>query len=214
MPYKIQTLQFITDIGISQKWDFANEILGLINTGILEPKKIWFSDEAHFWLSGQVNQQNYRFWGSSNPEFVNVRPFRPQKVTVWAVLCGLDVFRPIFFASIVKADAYEEVLGKSFYPQIRVLGMNTGGYWFIQDGAPLHQTGKVFDTINNVFGAQVIDYQYQNNHPGTLHWPSYSPDIILCNFYLWGHMKDIVYKKKPIDLNSLKKFITCITSLH
>ena len=78
----------------------------------------------------------------------------------------------------------------------------------MQEGAPPHRTGRVFDTINSVFGTRVIAYQYPNNHPGALHWPPYSPDRNPCDFYLWGHMKDLVYKKNPTDLNSLKKSIT------
>ncbi|GBM98058.1 Integrator complex subunit 6-A [Araneus ventricosus] len=33
-------------------------------------------------------------------------------------------------------------------------------------------------------------------------------DLNPCDFSLWGHMKDLVYKKKPIDLISLKMSIT------
>ena len=29
-----------------------------------------------------------------------------------------------------------------------------------------------------------------------------------CDFYTWGNVKDLVYKKKPTDINSLKKSIT------
>ncbi|GBN36265.1 hypothetical protein AVEN_57767-1 [Araneus ventricosus] len=41
-----------------------------------------------------------------------------------------------------------------------------------------------------------------------VHWPPYSPDLNPCDFFLWGHMKDLVYKKKPTDLINLKKYIT------
>ncbi|GBL96623.1 hypothetical protein AVEN_207789-1 [Araneus ventricosus] len=73
---------------------------------------------------------------------------------------------------------------------------------------PHHRTDSVFDTINSVFGALVIVYQYPKSYPGALHWPPYSPDLNPCDFFLWGHMKDLVYRKKPTDLISLKKSIT------
>ncbi|GBM63143.1 hypothetical protein AVEN_202580-1 [Araneus ventricosus] len=41
-----------------------------------------------------------------------------------------------------------------------------------------------------------------------LQCPPYSPDLNPCVFFLWGHMKDLVYKKKPTDLISLKRSIT------
>jgi len=48
-------------------------------------KKIIFSDEAHFHLSGYVNKQNCQIWGSENPRASMEKQMRPQRVTVW---CG------------------------------------------------------------------------------------------------------------------------------
>ncbi|GFT79751.1 uncharacterized protein TNCV_1293881 [Trichonephila clavipes] len=31
-------------------------------------KRILFSDEAHFWLNGYVNNQNCRIWSEANPK--------------------------------------------------------------------------------------------------------------------------------------------------
>ena len=38
--------------------------------------RVWFSDEAHFYLNGYVNKQNYRFWGSENPNVAVSRTLR------------------------------------------------------------------------------------------------------------------------------------------
>ncbi|GIX97803.1 hypothetical protein CDAR_582801 [Caerostris darwini] len=65
LTYKSQTLHFSPNINITLRWDFANKILDLIDTGELDLKKIWFVDEAHFLLSGQMNRQNYGFGGLS-----------------------------------------------------------------------------------------------------------------------------------------------------
>ena len=43
--------------------------------------KIIRSDEAHFHLSGYVNKQNYRFWGTENPRVMHEEPLHPLKVT-------------------------------------------------------------------------------------------------------------------------------------
>ncbi|GBM52018.1 hypothetical protein AVEN_122384-1 [Araneus ventricosus] len=72
---------------------------------------------------------------------------------------------------------------------------------------PHHRTDTVLETINSVFGSRVIAYQYPNSYPDALHWPPYSPDMNPCDFFLWGHMKDLVFKKKPTDLISLKRSI-------
>ncbi|GBO14968.1 hypothetical protein AVEN_101186-1 [Araneus ventricosus] len=36
----------------------------------------------------------------------------------------------------------------------------------------------------------------------------YSPTLNPSDFFLWGHTKDLVYKKKPTDLISLNRSIT------
>jgi hypothetical protein len=35
-------------------------------------------------------------------------------------------------------------------------------------------------------------------------WPAQSPYLILCDFYLWGSLKDKVCKSKPHTLKQLK----------
>ena len=46
---------------------FYKTITEMFESGEIDENKIVFSDEAHFWLNGYVNKQNYRFWGSVNP---------------------------------------------------------------------------------------------------------------------------------------------------
>ncbi|GFT41699.1 putative transposable element [Trichonephila clavipes] len=45
-------------------------------------KRILFSDEAHFWLNGYVNKQNYRIWSEANPQVYVETPLHPEKLTV------------------------------------------------------------------------------------------------------------------------------------
>ncbi|GFT33806.1 uncharacterized protein TNCV_4383151 [Trichonephila clavipes] len=49
-------------------------------------KRILFSDEAHFWLNGYVNKQNYRIWSVANPQVYVETPLHPEKLTVWCAL--------------------------------------------------------------------------------------------------------------------------------
>ncbi|GFX04191.1 hypothetical protein TNCV_3973401 [Trichonephila clavipes] len=49
-------------------------------------KRILFSDEAHFWLNGYVNQQNCRIWSEGNPQVYVETPLHPEKLTVWCAL--------------------------------------------------------------------------------------------------------------------------------
>ncbi|GFT25640.1 uncharacterized protein TNCV_1965501 [Trichonephila clavipes] len=49
-------------------------------------KRILFSDEAHFWLNGYVNKQNFRIWNEANPQVYVETLLHPEKLTVWCAL--------------------------------------------------------------------------------------------------------------------------------
>ncbi|GFV37345.1 uncharacterized protein TNCV_1757831 [Trichonephila clavipes] len=49
-------------------------------------KRILFSDEAHFWLNGYVNKQNFRIWSEANPQVYVETPLHPEKLTVGCAL--------------------------------------------------------------------------------------------------------------------------------
>ncbi|GFT30269.1 uncharacterized protein TNCV_3467161 [Trichonephila clavipes] len=49
-------------------------------------KRNLFSDEAHFWLNGYVNKQNYRIWSEANPQVYVETLLHPEKLTVWCAL--------------------------------------------------------------------------------------------------------------------------------
>jgi hypothetical protein len=39
------------------------------------------TDEAHFYLSGFVNKQNFRYWAAENPHQLHQHPLYSEKVT-------------------------------------------------------------------------------------------------------------------------------------
>ena len=63
-------------------------------------KKIIFSDEAHFHLSGFVNKQNCHIWTNDNPRVVVEKPMHPQRVTVWCGLCAVRQLLWMVFAIV------------------------------------------------------------------------------------------------------------------
>ena len=46
---------------------FCKTTKKMFESGENDENKMVFSDEAHFWLNGYVNKQNYWFWGMENP---------------------------------------------------------------------------------------------------------------------------------------------------
>ena len=60
-------------------------------------ENIWFSDEAHFLLSGHVNSKNNIFWGSKVPEEVLQRPLHSVKCTAWVAMSKHGIIVPFWF---------------------------------------------------------------------------------------------------------------------
>jgi hypothetical protein len=64
----------------------------------------------------------------------------------------------------------------------------------MQDNATAHTADQSMLALREVFGDQVLDQ-----------WPLRFPDLNLCDFYLWGMLKDKVYVNNPQTAEELKE---------
>ena len=62
--------------------------------------------------------------------------------------------------------------------------------YFQHDGAPPHYTWHVTDYLNESFPNHWL------GRGGPLAWPQRSSDLTPLDYYLWGHMKTLVYETK------------------
>ena len=81
-------------------------------------------------------------------------------------------------------------------------------YRFMQDGAIPHRTNEVFEVLDEHFSVRVIGLGYPSKLDGGMDWPPYSPDLNPCDFFLWGFLKDKIYRDNPQTLDQLKHAIT------
>ena len=58
---------------------------------------LWFSDEAHFLLSGHVNSKYNVYWGTAAPEDVMQRPLHSIKCTAWVAISKNGIISPYWF---------------------------------------------------------------------------------------------------------------------
>lgn len=77
-PYKVQVTQPITTDDAEKRFEFANLMIDALEKKSIDKSKIWFTDEAHFYLNGHVNKENMRFWGQENPRISVVKPLHPK----------------------------------------------------------------------------------------------------------------------------------------
>ena len=64
--------------------------------------------------------------------------------------------------------------------------------WFMHDGAPPHNYHIAHDHLNRTFHGRLIANR------GPIAWPPRSPDLSPIDFFLWGHLKTLVYAT-PVD---------------
>ena len=119
---------------------------------------LFFSDEAHFHLSGHVNRQNCRFWAIEQPHEHSEKLVSVEKTTVWCVLGKNGILGPYFFEDddghqvTVNTDQYIEMLRRCFILALRgERGFDLDTVVFQQDGAPPHFRTAPFNTSANTF---------------------------------------------------------------
>lgn len=203
-PYKIMVVQELMPPDFNNRMNRAQEMLDRI-----PPRSTFFSsDEAHFHLSGAVNKQNFRYWSDNNPRQVHERPLHSPKVTVWCAISKFGVIGPYFFEEdghtvTVTAQRYVSMLEDFFEPELNRLmdEHDFGDIWFQQDGATAHTAQISMRKLRQMFPERLVSLR------GDLGWPARSPDLSICDFFLWGYLKEKVFKHRPHDLEELKMSI-------
>ncbi|GBN48028.1 hypothetical protein AVEN_55603-1 [Araneus ventricosus] len=175
-PYKIQSHQDIPIKAVRQRFDFANDILTMIDNEGFDVGCIWFTDEAHFHLNRFVNKQNWRFWGSENPHLCEEKPLHSPKVTAWIEVCSRDIIGPFFMGETISSERYITILEQFVSTQL-ALEDRPSIEWFMQAGARPLCTEMVFRFLDEYFGNRVIALDYPKFTGTGMDWPPYSPDL-------------------------------------
>ena len=158
-----------------------------------------FSDEATFHVYGKVNKHNIRIWGSQNPCEVLKGERDSPKINVWCGLMHNQIIGPFIFAeSAITANIYLDMLKHYVVPQLEEFQPRVV---FQQDGAPPHWGLIVRDFLNETFPNRWI------GRNGPTPWPPRSPDITPLDFFLWGYVKNRVYRTPVRDVETLQSRI-------
>lgn len=166
-----------------------------------------FTDECKFTSSGIFNRHNEHIWSIENPrEHQERRPQIRFGLNVWVGLLGGTIIGPYIYEENLTADRYLHFL-RTFledYIDNNICLNRMQNVWFQQDGAPPHNARRVADHLSTMFPQKVIS----NN--GDVRWPARSPDLSPLDYFLWGTVKDQIYKTVPTDIDELRRNIITI----
>ena len=196
-PYIPRLFHALNDGDADRRVEFSEIFLDIMRDDETFQDKIWWSDEACFKLNGHINRHNCSYWSHDNPHVVLEKEVNLPGVTVWAAMSSNGIIGPFFFDSSVTGELYLDMLKTFFFPQVQ----HERDIRFQQDGAPPHYAYCVREWLDSNFSGRWIGRR------GPIDWPSRSPDLSLMDFFLWGILKDMVYKEKPRTIPDLRRVI-------
>lgn len=207
-PFKPKFIHTLFPGDMDIRFDFCHWIMGYYEDHPNFGSKILFSDEATFTTNGIFSSQNSRYWSTTNPKWVvECRSQVSQKVNVWCGVLGNRILGPIFFDHNINGQIFLNFLQNDFSDIVDELPLNVRQYLIFQlDGAPCHFSAEVRAWLNLNFTGKWIG-RASDQDDNFADWPPRSPDLTPLDFFLWGRIKEIVYKDRPKNLIQLKNRI-------
>lgn len=170
---------------------------------------IFWSDEAHLQLNGQVNKQNWRYWSprTHNPRLKHQKSLHCPRVPVWCTLSTNGIIGPFFLnprgqATNVNNENYGRMITDFFLLNLlRAHPSFSPHTWFQQDGATASMARASMNLLQEAFSHKLI------SRFGDIPWPPRSPDLTPMDFILWGNLKERVYSNNLQTVADLKEKI-------
>ena len=134
--YKIQIKQQLTDADKEKRLTKSEWFCNVLENDENLLENVWFSDEAHFLLSGHVESKNNICWGSEVPDEVLQRPLHSVKCTAWVAMSKHGIIGPYWFedddgrSQTVNKERYMAVLNKCWASLGRRRGVLRASQWF------------------------------------------------------------------------------------
>jgi hypothetical protein len=201
-PYKIRVVQELREADYGHRVYFCNWLIDALNNDPMLLFKLLYSDEAKFYLNGCVSSSHAFYWCTENPHERQQRSMDQRVVMVFMAISASHVFGPYFFEDSVNQVSYRNMLQQHLLPDLQRYYVDLHEIWFMQDGAPAHRANATLALLETHFGDRIISLGAE------VEWPPRSPDLTPCDFFLWGFLKQLVYRKRFETIEELKVEIT------
>ena len=196
-PHYVQKLEYDDN---ARRLMYANHMDTWLNEEPALLENILWSDEAVFCVGGFVNRKNCHYWSDVNPHMTVERTQHRPKVTVWCGFTASRIVGPFFIRDTMDAARYLAMLEEDVWPVLS-RWRNVDRLVFMQDGAPAHYSRVVRNWLDRHF------HQRWLGRAGPNEWPARSPDLTPCDFFLWGYVKEEVYKRQAQNIDELEAYI-------
>lgn len=218
-PYRIQIGQRLNVADKRAREVYCGRVLNLVYEDPDFLRNVWFSDESHIHLNGYINRQTTRFLGFERPDVIVEKPLHSARVTIWCAVSGHGIIGPYFVEDenpvTVNQERYRENIVTPFVRDLRnfcrARNLQLHQQWFQQDGATSHTSRRSLALLHEHFENRIIsratDFEY----------PSHSPDLTPPDAYIWGMLKESVFRSEdpPANIGELRqKIITNVQQMQ
>lgn len=209
-PYSYHIVQFLSADDYIRRTEFCEFLITKLQEDENFLSKIIWTDESKFTREGIINRKNLHFWASQNPHLTREANFQQKfSYNVFVLMMGTEISYEIYEENLTSAR-YIDILRGTVTNFCENLPLNVlRNCWYQMDGAPAHSSREVFIELTRMF-----DDRWLGNN-GPWRWPPRSPDLTPADFYLWGHIKNLVYFG-PVDTREdlLNRIITAFEGLQ
>jgi hypothetical protein len=172
-------VQELSDRDMANRSTVPERLIGILFGDVI----ILMTDKAHFHLSGRVHKQNCRCWAEESPQQLQQRPLHSARVERQ----NFGVTGEDGRAVTATSARYVEMLRNFLTQELSRLGTELTTIWFQQDGATAFAARASMEVVLEKFPKHIISLH--GEHP----WP----DLVACDYSLWGYLKAKVYIARP-----------------
>lgn len=202
-PYHFRRTQELTPADFEPRREFCQWYSNQVMTVPGFASTVLWTDEAAFTRGGISNIHNEHVWSHTNPQASTESSFQHQwRVNVWAGIVGGRLLGPKFLPQRLNGENYLEHLINYVEEQLEEFPLaEYHAMTFQHDGAPPHYARQVREYLN-------IRFPQWIGRAGRVAWPPRSPDLTPLDFFLWGHVKSLVYAVACDTAEEMKDRIT------
>ena len=199
-PYHIQRVQALLPADFAPRIAFCQWIL---HTLVAIPQLltlILFTDEASFSRNAIRNFHNSHVWADENPHEVCEDRFQHQfSLNIWVGIVGDCLIGPIILPARLTGEVYRNFLEETLPQSLEDVPLATRrAMWFMHDGAPAHFSVVARQFLTATYGDRWI------GRSGPHLCPARSPDLNPLDYFLWGHLKSLVYSRPVENVDDLR----------
>nr|XP_034192564.1 uncharacterized protein LOC117609914 [Osmia lignaria] len=189
--YKYVPVRNLRPQDFIRRMRYSRWLLGKIEHNPSFCTYVLWTDEALFTHEGCFTTHTAHVWSDEDLHMILPRAAQHRwSVNVWAGICGDFVVGPYILPDKLDGPAYNQFLQHVLPNLLEVIPLEIRKNMYYQhDEAPAHYAANVRAHLNETFQDRWI------GRGGPVAWPPQSPDMNPVDFYLWGHLRNEVYRQ-------------------